>query len=136
MKVLPLSHYDIIVGMDWLESFSPMKVHWRQKWMLIPYHGTHSLLQGLGPELPEGSVVEVFAILATDKELLQVEMPPDLVELLDEFHEVFDQPKGLPPSRPCDHTIPLVEGATLVSVRPYRYPQQLRMRLKGRLLRC
>jgi hypothetical protein len=135
MKVLPLSHYDIIVGMDWLESFSPMKVHWRQKWMLIPYLGTHSLLQGLGPEIPEGSVVEVSAILATDKELLQVEMPPDLVELLDEFHhEVFDQPKGLPPSRPCDHTIPLVEGATPVSVRPYRYPPAIKDEIERQII--
>lgn len=26
LKILPLSFYDIIVGMDWLERFSPMKV--------------------------------------------------------------------------------------------------------------
>jgi hypothetical protein len=93
------------------------------------------LLQGLGPEIPEGSVVEVSAILATDKELLQVEMPPDLVELLDEFHhEVFDQPKGLPPSRPCDHTIPLVEGATPVSVRPYRYPPAIKDEIERQII--
>jgi hypothetical protein len=30
---LPLSFYDIIVGMDWLERFSPMKVDWKLKWM-------------------------------------------------------------------------------------------------------
>ena len=37
LKVLPLGSYDMIVGIDWLEAFSPMKVHWLQKWMLIPY---------------------------------------------------------------------------------------------------
>lgn len=26
VKILPLPHYDMIVGMDWLEAFSPMKV--------------------------------------------------------------------------------------------------------------
>ncbi|RLN23391.1 uncharacterized protein C2845_PM07G03090 [Panicum miliaceum] len=31
MKILPLSSYDLIVGMDWLEQFSPMKIHWQQK---------------------------------------------------------------------------------------------------------
>jgi hypothetical protein len=27
-RVLPLSSYDLIVGMDWLESLSPMQIHW------------------------------------------------------------------------------------------------------------
>ncbi|WVZ88489.1 hypothetical protein U9M48_035006 [Paspalum notatum var. saurae] len=35
MKILDLSYYDLIVGMDWLEAHSPMKVHWLQKWMLL-----------------------------------------------------------------------------------------------------
>jgi len=35
IKVLPLSTYDMIVGLDWLSRFSPMKVHWAQKWMII-----------------------------------------------------------------------------------------------------
>jgi hypothetical protein len=26
-KVIPLTHFDIILGYDWLEAFSPMKVH-------------------------------------------------------------------------------------------------------------
>lgn len=37
LLVLPLGTYDLIVGMDWLEAFSPMKVHWQEKWMSIPY---------------------------------------------------------------------------------------------------
>jgi hypothetical protein len=28
LRVLPLGSYDMIVGMDWLEAFSPMKVDW------------------------------------------------------------------------------------------------------------
>jgi hypothetical protein len=35
--ILPLSSYDLIIGMDWLESFSPMQIHWQQKWLMIPY---------------------------------------------------------------------------------------------------
>ena len=27
-RILPLSSYDLIVGMDWLESLSPMQIHW------------------------------------------------------------------------------------------------------------
>lgn len=32
-KILPLKCYDAILGMDWLERFSPMEVHWVQKWL-------------------------------------------------------------------------------------------------------
>jgi hypothetical protein len=44
LKVLPLGHFDMILGMDWLESFSPMQVHWRHKWMAIPYQGSTAVL--------------------------------------------------------------------------------------------
>lgn len=37
LQLLPLSSFDLIIGMDWLEAFSPMKVHWAEKWMSIPY---------------------------------------------------------------------------------------------------
>lgn len=28
LKILSISSYDMILGLDWLEQFSPMKVHW------------------------------------------------------------------------------------------------------------
>jgi hypothetical protein len=37
IRLLPLTHYDMIIGMDWLEAHSPMQVHWKHKWMSIPY---------------------------------------------------------------------------------------------------
>ena len=45
-KILPLSSYELIVGMDWLASRSPMQVDWHNKWMLIPYGQGHNFLQG------------------------------------------------------------------------------------------
>lgn len=41
LRVLPLGSYNMILGMDWLEAFSPMKVDWRNKWMIIPYGSNH-----------------------------------------------------------------------------------------------
>jgi hypothetical protein len=35
LKALPLSSYDMILGLDWLESFSPMKIDWKKKWILL-----------------------------------------------------------------------------------------------------
>lgn len=31
LKILPLQHYNLIIGMDWLEQHSPMHVHWHHK---------------------------------------------------------------------------------------------------------
>lgn len=43
--------------------------------------------------------------------------------LLEEFPELMNEPTELPPSRlDFDHTIPLLEGANSVNIRPYRYP--------------
>lgn len=51
LKSIPPQQYDLIVGMDLLESFSPMKVDWKKKWMAIPFHDTTAFLQGQQPLL-------------------------------------------------------------------------------------
>lgn len=33
LKILSIPACDIILGMNWLEQFSPMKVDWKMKWM-------------------------------------------------------------------------------------------------------
>jgi hypothetical protein len=38
-RVLPLGSFDVVVGMDWLATYSPMYIHWQEKWMAIPYKG-------------------------------------------------------------------------------------------------
>lgn len=52
----------------------------------------------------------------------EVESPPDIHQLLAEFHSVFSEPDGLPPRRIYDHQIPLQPNHQPISVRPYRYP--------------
>lgn len=47
---------------------------------------------------------------------------PVIQKVLQEYKMVFNEPVGLPPVRACDHSIPLKEGTSPVSVRPYRYP--------------
>jgi len=42
--------------------------------------------------------------------------------LLDEFEDLFEEPKSLPPPRPIDHTISLKANAEPVNIRSYRYP--------------
>lgn len=33
LKLLQLPSYDLILGMDWLESCSPMYINWKHKWI-------------------------------------------------------------------------------------------------------
>jgi hypothetical protein len=62
LKLLPLPYYGMILGIDWLEKHSPMKVDWMNKWMMINYKGSSVQLHGLQPSQPEYSLVEALHI--------------------------------------------------------------------------
>ncbi|CAO2034871.1 unnamed protein product [Urochloa humidicola] len=127
LKVLPLSSYDLIIGMDWLEAHSLMKVHWQQKWLAIPYKSTTAILYGNRPEVPEGTMVQVCTVeIAVVDGEVEVSMPPEVQALVQQFAELFEVPIDLPPQRSCDHAIPLMDGAAPVQIRPYRYAPALK----------
>lgn len=46
----------------------------------------------------------------------------DLLSLFRNFFAIFEEPKGSSPVRSQDHSIPLVPGAPLANVQPYRCP--------------
>jgi hypothetical protein len=75
-------------------------------------------------------MVQLYHIAADSSEVNLVQHPPQLQELLNEFTDLFAEPLELPPWRSCDHTIPLVEGAQPVSVRPYRYAPTLKSEIE------
>lgn len=50
LKILPLTHFDLIIGMDWLEKHSPMQIHWKSKWLQFQYaRSAVKLQEALGP---------------------------------------------------------------------------------------
>lgn len=128
-RVLDLSSFDAIVGMDWLQAFSPMQIHWEHKWVAIPYKGEWVLLQGVDAVQPESLCLQLFAAdansLPSDP---PAPLPPPIQHLVDSFATLFEPPTSLPPSRSCNHSIPLLPGAQPVFVRPYRYPPALKER--------
>ncbi|WVZ82304.1 hypothetical protein U9M48_029580 [Paspalum notatum var. saurae] len=128
LRVLPLQSYDLIVGMDWLEMHSPMQVHWKQKWLSIPYDDKFIVLQGILPEVPDGVLVHVVALLESVDPTESI--PPEVQRLLSEFVALFAEPTRLPPPRHCDHEIPLFAGAQPVNVRPYRYAPALKSEIE------
>lgn len=106
--------------MDWLEAYSPMQVHWRLKWLAIPYEGRIHVLQGQLPDAPDQILLQ---LAVTDSEPSSsadpVPVPPPVSQLLDEFSDIFTPPTSLPPPRACNHEIPPIPGAQQVFIRPY-----------------
>jgi hypothetical protein len=45
--ILPLKCFDMIIGEDWLEDYSPMWVHWSNKIMKFTYQGKRIELHGV-----------------------------------------------------------------------------------------
>lgn len=126
-RVLQLSSFDAILGMDWLESHSPMQIHWLQKWLAIPYNGSVHILKGLLPDAPEQLLLHLEPVNSVDQSSLAMPQVPAAVQnLLAEFADIFSPTTSLPPSRACNHTIPLIPGAQQVFIWPYRYPPKLK----------
>jgi hypothetical protein len=145
--VLPLLHFDVILGYDWLECFSPMKVHWSEKWIAIPYGAETVLLLGILSELKPGAVVQVFqssqdpvgsvpnavvnSLSVSEDEMLK--LPIEVQKLLDSYADIFASKVSFPPPHACTHSIPLIEGARPVSIRPYRYAPALKDEIENQV---
>jgi hypothetical protein len=133
LKVLPLTSYDLILGMDWLQRFSPMKVDWVHHWLVIPYKGSTVRLQGTpstGFTDDDELLVKLFSATMEPSNTAS-QLPPAISTLLSEFPTVISPPDKLPPKRDCDHEIPLVTGAHPITVRPYRYPPALKDKIEA-----
>ena len=65
------------------------------------------------------ALIELSALLV-GTETVTSELPVEIQQVLTQSSFVFEVPKGLPPRRKYDHTIPLIPGAHPFLVRPYR----------------
>jgi hypothetical protein len=147
-KVLPLRCYDLILGEDWLEDHNPLLIDYKLKTMQFSVDEKVVQLQGVVDDttqctlvtatklkglLKHGAVSHCVQMLlpitsekpSIDCELAQSEiedkLPEPISALLSQYDHLFSEPTGSPPTRAADHKIPLVPGAQLVKVRPYRY---------------
>lgn len=130
LKILPLCIYDLNLGMDWLEAFSPMKINWQQKWMSISYGSQQVLFQGNEERESECAVIQLFCIAADTTEPNEPTLCPKIQAVIDQYKHLFAEPSSLPPHCACDHKIPLVAGAQPVAVRQYRYSPALQTELE------
>jgi hypothetical protein len=124
--VLPLAAFD----MGWLESFSPMHVHWKHKWLSIPYEGRSIVLQRELADSPADLLLQVYTVDHPPPDSVLDSLPVEVQTLLEQFSDLFQQPDSLPPSRACNHAIPLLLGVQPFYIRPYHYPPALKDEIK------
>jgi ABC-type nitrate/sulfonate/bicarbonate transport system ATPase subunit len=57
------------------------------------------------------------------KEIVPLQIQdPQILELLQDYEVIFQEPQHLPPKRSVDHAITLVDSSKTVNQRPYRLP--------------
>jgi hypothetical protein len=137
--VLPLSGAEIVLGVQWLRTLGPTLTDYNNLTLSFCREGHVVQLLGRPKPIPEEASLHQFKrLIATDAidTLLHFQLlpfqsspqpnlphPPAITNLLTQFAGLFDEPHSLPPPRPTDHHIPLINNADPVNIRPYRYPQ-------------
>jgi len=135
--ILSLVGCDMVLGIQWLQTLGPILWDFAALKMQFSFQGQQYVLQGIqqGPQVnmvnadtfkfPRAESKGVLLQLMATEPLLHSNPPAvhgPVQDLLQQFEDIFREPKGLPPLRSHDHAIPLQDGVTPVSVRPYRYP--------------
>ena len=95
-KVLPLSTYDVILGMDWLQLFSPMKVDWKNHWLAIPYHGATVCLHlsSSSSDSDTELLVQLFGLSSVSQDC-PPDIPSNIQQLLSKFPQLMAPPTEL-----------------------------------------
>ena len=107
--IMPLAGYDVVLGTNWMAPLGDIVWNLAAGTMAFQHAGRSVCWRGITPRTP----ARLHAAEAAT---------PVLDALLDDFHDVFASPSGLPPERGRTHRIILKPDAVPVAVRPYRYP--------------
>ncbi|XP_039056733.1 uncharacterized protein LOC120199783 [Hibiscus syriacus] len=137
-RVLSLGGSDMVLGVDWMEEFSHILMDFKAKTISFEKDGKAVVIRGtkklplIKPITGEKfqKLVEKDTELTGEIYLLNAEVQDNLIplplqELLEEFNEVFEEPKGMPHRRQHDHAIVLKQGTQPVNLRPYRFAEML-----------
>ena len=130
--------------MKWLESLGKISADFVEKTLEFTKEGQSVFLRGImpGPRQISLHSLSILTAQAAEHEFYEIvpldsgvgptehnahedfpaDLPTDILTILEEHWAVFEQPCGMPPSRPFDHRIHLLPNTKPVNVRPYRYP--------------
>lgn len=137
-RVLQLKGYAMILGVDWLKKYSPVHMDFIKMEMkvsaldgqLVTFsdetvpQAQREEAKDFSDKLMEHAICGFVLFTASAMEVSSTskKLPKELQSLLNSYEQLFHEPTALPPNRPCDHRIPLIEGAKVVNQRPYRMP--------------
>ncbi|XP_020082221.1 uncharacterized protein LOC109705849 [Ananas comosus] len=138
LRVIRLEGSSVLLGIDWLRVYGKVTFDFQQNSITVTKDGQALVLKGMGEQaklqlitagqwyqelqLGECCVLSPISIEAASEG--EPELPPELKEVLNQYSDVFEEPKELPPQRSSDHKIPLQPGATPVNIRPYRHAHE------------
>ncbi|XP_031479944.1 uncharacterized protein LOC116250461 [Nymphaea colorata] len=135
LLVVPLPSVDIILGVKWLKTLGRIWWDFSTMEMCLPKEGggKEVVLRAVDPSLAPKAALKAIAVqrpaawlVSVAEEVVAQEgseerVPEQIQKVLDEFKDIFEEPKGLPPPRSYDHRIVLTNDTEPVNVRPYRY---------------
>lgn len=143
-SLFDLEGIDVVLGISWLSSVGGMWVDWKAQVILCKVNNEWVQFRGdacchQGQEALQSFITKplqwVEGVLFSGEvkggkreqkitvvEGVEGEQKKELEAVLVKYEKVFQEPKGLPPSRGREHGIVLLEGQGPVNVRPYRYP--------------
>lgn len=124
LRVLRVNNFDLLLGMDWLNSYSPMNLYWPQEKINFILNRKKVTLQAqpvtaeirlceetldLQKEQRQGNQVIIARLFTAEgQETSSPQVCNSQVQLvLDQFSDVFSEPHSLPPKRTIEHQIPL-----------------------------
>lgn len=136
--VMEVKGYDIILGIDWIADQDRIELMLKQGLVTVENKGkkvnlvtkvTDSEIQVLEGvvnvmrEINEGSQVFYAQIAKVQEEKgdSTTTLHPSLIEILDQFSDIFAEPDSLPPHRAIDHQIVLKPNSKPINLRPYRF---------------
>nr|KYP34429.1 hypothetical protein KK1_044610 [Cajanus cajan] len=105
MMLIPLGCCDLVLGIEWLVTLGNITWNFDKLTMEFVVQGRRHVLR------EDTSLLQSMTTHAT-----QPAIPQIILQLLDEFEDIFQEPTQLPPFRPNhDHKIPLIQGANSVN---------------------
>jgi hypothetical protein len=104
---LALGSFDMVLGVQWLESLGPVLWDFRRRSIAFVQNGRRVLWSAE----PDSSIAA--SLTAATENVMD--------ELLQQYSGLFADPVGLPSARQRSHRIRRLPGTESVAVRPYRY---------------
>ncbi|KAF3772046.1 Retrovirus-related Pol polyprotein from transposon 297 [Nymphaea thermarum] len=143
LYLLPIGGVDLVLGIQWMKPLKRTLLDWENMTLTFPKEGGGEItLEAINPNVDPKPALRflianqpAFWLVSMLKDVIPStteveERPAEIQRVLDRYHMVFEEPKGLPPTRSYDHHITLVQGVEAVNVRPYRYAYSQKVEIK------